>query len=238
MKLLLIDSKQCHLWTDALHMRQLAHDAVNRWDRGTYVRLCIMLAWTALEIRCQESLNSPDIGYSFKRNIDRAIANKGLPSLDWSKGIWQEIRRIQELRKSCVHQFTTLADMFPESSLADDVIAVVKSAIEAISDHASVPRPAWIGIDHSSGWAGRSGASDSCSASLITGGTYLDDPAAIRIYYVAEGKEYLSSVHPQGFNYLDEVYRLVEAVNIPIYAIRVYIDKSLEHELLVYMRGN
>lgn len=92
----LVDSTQCHLWTDALHVRQLARDTPNRWDRGTYVRLCVVLAWTALEIACQEALNTPEIGFRFKDNLDRAVADKGLPPLDWSKGIWQDVRRIQD----------------------------------------------------------------------------------------------------------------------------------------------
>ena len=235
---LLVDSTQCHLWTDALHVRQLARDAANRWDRGTYVRLCLVLAWTALEIACQEALNAPEVGYRFKDNLDRAISVKGLPALDWSKGVWQDVRRVQELRKSCVHRFTSLADMFPESSVADDAIAVIRTAIAAIFDHASVSKPAWIDFDRSLGWAGRSGLSDRSSATLTTGGASPDDPTAIRICFVAEGVEHLSSVHPQGFDYVSEVERLVLAVNIPISAVRVYIGQSLARELLVQMRGN
>ena len=189
---LLVDSTQCHLWTDALHVRQLARDAANRWDRGTYVRLSLVLGWTALEIGCQEALNASNISYRFKENLDRAIADKGLPALDWSKGIWQDVRRIQQLRKTCVHRFTSLADMFPDSSIADDSIAVVRTAIGAIFDHASVPRPTWLHFDRSMGWAGLSGVSDTASATLITGGTSLVDPTAIRVCFVAEGVEHLS----------------------------------------------
>jgi hypothetical protein len=34
----LIENNHYHIWTDALHARALAHEASNRWDRGTYVR--------------------------------------------------------------------------------------------------------------------------------------------------------------------------------------------------------
>lgn len=234
----LVDSTQCHLWTDALHVRQLAHDTPNRWDRGTYVRLCVVLAWSALEIACQEALNTPEIGYRFKDNLDRAIADGSLPPLDWSQGIWQDVRRIQGLRKSCVHKFTSLADMFPESSVADDAIAVVRLAIGGIFDHATVSRPAWIDFDNSHGWAGHSGVSDSATETLITAGVSLDDPTAVRLCFVARGVEHLSSVHPQGFDYANEVDRLVRAVNIPITAVRVYEGKTLVRELLLNMRGN
>ncbi|TKB71577.1 MAG: hypothetical protein E8D46_15645 [Nitrospira sp.] len=235
---ILVESTYCHLWTDALHVRQLSREAPNRWDRGTYVRLCVVLAWTALEIACQEALNAPDIGYSFKANLDRAVADKSLNPLDWSQGVWQEVRRIQELRKSYVHKFASLADMFPESSVADDVIAVVRAAIGSIFDHASVTRPDWIDFDQSRGWAGRSGISDSATATLISAGTSLDDPTAVRICFVADGAEHLSSVHPQGFSYGSEVDRLVRAVSIPISAVWVYEGKTLARELLVHMRGN
>lgn len=238
MTLLLVDSTQCHLWTDVLHVRQLARDAENRWDRGTYVRLSIVLAWTALEIACQEALNAPEVGNRFKDNLDRAIVDNGLPALDWSRGVWQNVRRIQELRKSCVHRFVSLAEMFPDSSLADEAVDVIRTAIGAIFDHAAVPRPAWIDFDHALGWAGRSGASDRSSATLITSGASPDDPTAIKICFVAEGVEHLSNIHPQGFDYANEVDRLVRAVNIPISAVRVYSGQSVVRELLISMRGN
>lgn len=131
----LIDSTQCHLWTDALHVRQLSREATNRWDRGTYVRLCVVLAWTALEIACQDALGTPDIGYRFKGNLDRAIDCKGFASLDWSQGIWQEVLRIQELRKSYVHRFALLDDMFPEADIADEAVGIVRQAIGSIYRH-------------------------------------------------------------------------------------------------------
>jgi hypothetical protein len=235
---IVVDSTQCHLWTDALHVRQLARDSANRWDRGTYVRLCVVLSWTALEIACQEALRKTDIGYRFKENLNQAIADQGLPALNWSQGVWQDVRRLQELRKSYVHRFASLADMFPDSSVADDAITVVRTAIGCIFDHASLSRPAWINFDQSHGWAGRSGVSDSASATLVSAETSFDDPSAVRIFFVANGVEHLSSVHPRGFSYASEVESLVRAVQIPISAVRVYEGPTLARELLVCMRGN
>lgn len=238
MKPLLVDSTQCHLWTDALHIRQLAREAANRWDRGTYVRLCVVLTWTALELGCQDALGVPEIGYRFKDDLDRAVAGRQLPPLDWSRGVWQAVRRIQEMRKAFVHRFASLADMFPEAVVADDAIAVVRAAIASIFDHASVARPVWIEFDHSHGWAGQSGASFSASATLITGGVLPDDPTAVKICFVANDIEHVSSIHPQGFDYTNEVKSLVGAMNIPITAVRVYEEGILVSELLVHMRGN
>ena len=87
----IVDSTQCHLWTDALHARQLAREALNKWDRGTYVRMCVTTSWTALEVACQDALSCTDISYRFKENLDRAIAAASLPSLDWSTGTWDVV---------------------------------------------------------------------------------------------------------------------------------------------------
>ncbi len=234
----LVDSTQCHLWTDALHVRQLAKEAANRWDRGTYVRLCVVLAWIALELGCQDALGSPDIGYRFKDNLDQAVASNGLPPLDWSQGIWQDVRRIQEVRKAFVHRFASIADMFPDSSVADDAITVVREALASIYDHAGVARPTWIAFDQSHGWAKESGASAIAHARSIVGGVAPDDPTALKICYVADQVEHESGIYPSGFDYATEMDRLVKAVNIPITAIRVYSGSTLICEKLVHMRGN
>jgi hypothetical protein len=234
----LVDSTQCHLWTDALHVRELARQASNRWDRGTYVRLTVVLCWTALEIACQDALGAPDIGYRFKENLDAAITARGLAALDWSQGVWQRVRQLQDLRKSYVHKFATLAEMFPEADVADRAVSVVREGIKTIYAHAGMQSPGWPDLDHGNGWSGDGGLSDSCTATLITAGTSLNDPTAVRIYLVRNGVEELSSVHPAGTDYAPEVIRLVQAVNVPINAVRVYEGTSLVRELLVSMRGN
>lgn len=235
---MLVDSTQCHLWTDALHVRELAREAVNRWDRGTYVRLCVVLAWTALELGCQDALQDSRIGYKFKDNLDRAIAGAGLLPLDWSQGLWQRVRQVQEVRKTFVHRFATLSEMFPESTVADDVIEVVRCAVAAIYDLTGNASPAWIEFDNSHGWAGPKGASDTMHAYVTVGGISSDDPTAIKVCYVADEVEYLSGVYPPGFDYMSEMRRLVNAVNVPITAIRVYSGLTLIREMLVHMRGS
>jgi len=62
-----IDCNHYLLWTDALHLRKLASQTKSKWDKATYIRTTILLAWTVLEIACQDSLNKLDISYSFKR---------------------------------------------------------------------------------------------------------------------------------------------------------------------------
>jgi len=59
-----------------------------------------MTSWIALEIACQDALGNPKISYSFKKNLNKAIEDKSLSKLDWSKGIWQQVIALQELRKN------------------------------------------------------------------------------------------------------------------------------------------
>ena len=236
----LVDSTHCHLWTDALHVRQLALEAANRWDRGTYVRLTVVLTWTALEIACQDALGAPEIGYRFKDNLDAAIAARGLSAVDWSRGVWQRVRELQERRKAYIHKFASLSEMFPEAEVADEAITVTREGIKSIYAHAGLQVPGWTDFDHANGWSGRGGISDSCSATLITGsgGTSIEDPTAVRIYLVRNGVEELSSVHPEGTDCTPEAVQLVQSVNVPIGAIRVYEGTTLVSELPVKMRGN
>ena len=238
MPLALVDSNHCHLWTDALHVRELARVAVNRWDRGTYVRLTVVLTWTALEIACQHALGTPEIGYRFKENLDKAIACRGLSALDWSQGVWQRVRELQERRKAYMHKLASLSEMFPEAELADQSVIVAREGIKAIYAHVGAEAPAWTDFDHSNGWSGQVGLSDSSSAARTTGGTSINDPTAVRVYLVRNGVEVLSSVHPQGTDCGHEAARLVQSVNVPINAIRVYEGTNLVRELLVHMRGN
>ena len=55
----------------------LAHQARNRWDRGTYVRCVLTNTWTALEMACNDALDVTDIGYSFRKKLDSAVEQKG-----------------------------------------------------------------------------------------------------------------------------------------------------------------
>jgi hypothetical protein len=82
-----VESSHYHIWTDALHARELARQAVNRWDRGTYVRWTITTGWTALEMACEQALETNGIGRRFKENLNAAISEKSLPPLNWGTGV-------------------------------------------------------------------------------------------------------------------------------------------------------
>ena len=233
----IVDSTQCHLWTDALHVRQLARKALNKWDRGTYVRMCVTTSWTALEVACQDALNCADIGYRFKDNLDRAIAAASLPPLDWSTGVWQRVRVLQELRKSYIHRFAVLSDMFPPAEVAEEAIETVREAIDNIYAHAGKAAPNWPGLDEARGWQARSSFG---AAVLTTGqaGVRMDDPNTVRVFIVIDGEEKLTTVLHAGSDPSQEVNHLLQNVRVPISAIRVYENGELKQDLIVNMRGN
>ena len=124
-----VETPHYHLWTDALHARSLAHQANNRWDRGTYVRWCVNTSWTALEVACQDATGDPNISYSFKRNLEAALKQQNLPAIDWGKGIWQKVMTLQQTRKNYVHRFVSETDLFQNADVADDAIKTTRQAL-------------------------------------------------------------------------------------------------------------
>lgn len=237
MKPTIIDSTQCHLWTDALHARQLAREALNKWDRGTYVRMSVITVWIALETSCQDALSAPNIGYRFKEDLDKALSAASLEPVDWSQGIWQKVRQLQELRKTYVHRFLALPDMFPEASVADEAIETVRLAVENIYVRVAKFLPTWFSLDEAHGWQTRASMS---GATLTVGhhGAKLDDPNTVKIYIVINGQEKLTTVLPSGYDPKESVDQLLSGVKVPISAIRVYDNGHLVQDLIVNMRGN
>ena len=237
MRPVLVDCSQCHLWTDALHTRELAREARNKWDRGTYVRNCVATAWISLETSCQDALASNAIGYSFKANLDRALADLSLPPIDWSTGLWQNVRALQETRKSYVHRFLALSDMFPPANIAEDAITTVRGAVKDVYARAQKPDPDWVHIDASRGWdaASQLGRPTISQAHF---GTSFEDPNTTRVYLVIAGEEKLTSVFPPGHDARQTVEELLSSVKVPIEGIRVYDNGVQVLDFTVAMRGS
>ena len=236
MKPILVDTTQCHLWTDALHVRALAREAKNKWDRGTYVRLCVTTAWTALETSCQEALEDPSIGYSFRKHLDRAINNRGLQAIVWGSGNWQKVAALQEIRKGYVHRYLNLKDMFPDSSVADDAISVVRDAIKDIYTIAGKQFPEWVEICEARGWDGDSQPSPTIC--MVAPGVSNDDPNTRRVILVANGEEKQVRVLPSGYDTQQIIHEIIDNSTLPFQAIRVYDCGELVEEKPVTVRGN
>lgn len=233
----LVDSSQCHLWTDALHMRQLAREAHNKWDRGTYVRSCVTTAWIALETSCQDALLNARIGYRFKDDVDQAMSNLSLSQLDWSTGLWQQVRALQKTRKGYVHRFLSLEDMFPSATVADEAIATVRNAIVDIYAQAGKSEPDWVHIDTVRGWGAPSNFGTP-TVSQAHFGSSFDDPKTTRVYIVIRGEERLTSVFPSGHDARSTIEELLKSVKVPIEGVRVYDNGVQILDFSVAMRGS
>jgi len=236
-KPVIVDSTQCHLWTDALHARQLAREARNKWDRGTYIRFCIVYAWITLETSCQEALENRKIGYSFKDDIDKALRESGISSINWGSGVWQRVIGIQNIRKNFVHRFHQLNEMFPEVVVADDAIITIQEAVKDIFSIAGKDSPTWIDIMNVRGWDKESNFGIA-TISQAHHGSSFEDPNTRRVYMVVGGEKKLTSVFPSGYDTSDTVNQLIGSVSIPIQAIRVYDCGELVEDYIVMMRGN
>jgi len=231
----IVETPHYHLWTDALHARALAHQARNKWDRGTYVRWAVTTAWTVLEIACQEALQEPRISYSFRRKLDAALRDRSLPPLDWGSGLWQKVTEIQEARKGYVHRFVQESDLFPFADVADKAIAAIRDAVVSIYQHVGRVPPRWIQDDEDRGWD--KGRGWSACSTVIRAGASLDDPRVVKICFVCENEEHLHEVLPSGTDpgpYLDD---LIEHVRVPISAVRAYEGDKLVVERVIPMRG-
>jgi hypothetical protein len=230
-----IESPHYHLWTDALHARSLARQAKNKWDRGTYVCWTITTSWAVLEVACQDALNEPNISYSFRKNLDKAIINKGFIKIEWGSGIWQRVSNLQNKRKGYVHRFISENDFFPDAGIADESIDIIRQAVVAIYQHVNRPVPTWVRDDDDRGWD--SGKRSGASLTLIHPGADENDPEVIKLFYVYLGKEKLTDVLPKGTDYLPYVEDLIQKIRVPISAIRVYKGISFVYERELNMRG-
>jgi hypothetical protein len=227
----LIENNHYHIWTDALHARALSHEASNRWDRGTYVRWTVMTAWVALEIACQDALEEPRISYSFKDNLNKAIEEKAFPKLDWSKGIWQQVLQVQQYRKNCVHRFSQETDLFPNTSIADETIAITRQAIIEIYKHVGKSVPLWINDDTDQGWASKGGFRLFGHGYTVPAGLDEHAPDTIKVTYIYKDKEHIHELLPAGTNPNPYVDRLIATIRLPISEIKVYKGKEVIQEI-------
>lgn len=235
MSSVLVDSSQCHLWTDALHARQLARDARNRWDRGTYVRMCVSTAWIAMEVACQDALQTTKIGNGFKRNLNQALEDQNCKPIDWSQGLWQRVISLLVLRNSYVHQFASLPQMFPESTVADQAVETVRQGIQDVYARAGADSPPWVEFDNSRGWDAPSNFGVH-SVVACHPGVSVEDPGATRVFAVVRGEEKLVRVFPAGFDAAAEVQLLADTSSVPLDSIRVYEGTALTRDFIVRRR--
>jgi hypothetical protein len=219
----IVESNHYHLWTDALHARELAKQTDNRWDRGTYVRWAIITAWTALEIAFQDALSSPSISYSFRKYVDQTVAEKNLPKINWGKGIWQRALKVQKLRKNITHRFLDENDLFPDAQPAVWVIETIRESIKQIYVHCSKTAPSWVNDDYDEGWTtGRMSIHATGNSS-----PYRNLPDAIKLSYVYKGLEYDYDFFAPNTDVSQPLENIFPGVGKAITAVRLYRGKDL-----------
>ena len=194
-----------------------------------------MTAWIALEIACQDALEEPRISYSFKDNLNNAIEEKSFPKLDWSKGIWQQVLKVQQDRKNSVHRFSKETHLFPDASIADDTIAITRQAIIEIYKHVGKSVPLWINDDTDQGWANKGGVSISGYMRTTPPGLDENAPDTIKVTYIYKDKENIREVLPAGTNPNPCVDRLIATIGLPISGIKVYRGKEVIQEIQFLM---
>ncbi len=214
----LVDNVTFHIWTDALHARELARKARDRWNRGTYVRWAVRDAWTAFEAACEDALGVSDLGIRFRERLDDAIDKKSLAALDWGRGLWQQVLQVYGRRKDYAHPRVPQARLFTPPSEAEDAIRILRDAIKAIYRHASLSEPVWVDADVDFGGERASVA----HATVTHAGVDENTPGAIRTAYVYRGKERVSDILPAGTEWRPLVDQLIEGIVVPISKVLVY----------------
>ncbi len=228
-----IDSIQYHVWSDALHARELARHTESEWDRGAYVRWAIQTAWSAFENVCTDALQASGLGMRFKNRFNEAVTANGLPAIDWSQGIWQRVLQVYGVRKEFVHVVPSVSHATLLSSVteADGTINVLRDAMKAVLDLKGLGHPAWVNDDEDRGWYGPRGAGGaSAHCMLVHAGASEDDQEAIRITYLLHGDEHVCEIAPPGTAHAPLLDRLVQSVNVPVEAVRAYRGSDLLEE--------
>jgi hypothetical protein len=213
----LVESNHYHVWTDAIHARQLAKQTNNKWDRGTYVRWTLLTCWIALEMACQDALSDKNISYKFRENLDKAVADNQLPPLDWSRGTWQKVTKVQNMRKDIAHRFASEKDLFPETNIADESIQVIREAIKTIYKHCGKPAPEWVEDDYDEGWT--TGTWQVYATG--TSSPYVKNKDAIKVSYIYKGHEYIWDYLAPETDINQPLENIFKGVGKPITAVRL-----------------
>ena len=225
-----IESIQYHVWSDALHARELARRTENDWDRGAYVRWAIQTAWSAFENVCSDALQASGLGNQFKNRFKEALDNKNLPDVDWGQGIWQQVLQVYGMRKAYVHVVPSVSSQKLLAPVAEAELAinVLRDGIRAVLDLVNLPYPAWINDDQDHGWYGpRNAGGSRGSLTAIHAGAKEDDPEVIRIVYVINGDERVSDLAPPGTPYTPLLDRLEKSLQVPVDAVKAYRGSQL-----------
>lgn len=236
-----VDTPHYHVWTDALHARELARKTKDRWNRGSYVRWTIVSACTALEISCAGYLGR-SVGWRFKDDVNAACDVLSIPRPDWGQGLWQRVLEVRDWRNDCVHAALPPSRLFAPVAEAEDAISVIRAAVVDMATRTGSPSPTWVNddIDNAEGLTMGASFRSIGHALLSHQGASADDPNTIRICYVYEGKEWDSEHLPPDphFDPQPALEKQIKAMRVPISAVKAYRGPTLLKEIALNMRGS
>lgn len=214
----LIDNVAYHVWTDALHARELARKAKDPWNRGTYVRWAVASAWLAFEAACEDALSTSGLGTRFKERVNEAVTLLKLPALDWSQGLWSNVLKMFGWRKDYVHPRIPRNRLWALVAEAEEAIQVLRAATKAIYLHAGKAEPKWVEVDEDWGDP-RGGVPDVLH---LDPGVEDSTPGALIITFVFRGEERPVRIMRPGSGWESEVKKMIANPGVPIKRIAVY----------------
>ena len=224
-----------HVWTDALRGRDLAREAPDEWDRGTFVRWSIQSAWTAFEEEVRVTLRISYYGSRFWDKFDDALKLRGITPPSRASDLWQRMASVYMERKKYAHLSTVNQDdlLLADSTPAAVVIATIREGIHALHALLGSTAPEWIDDDV----LPRHRTSQAC----LTIGQGLhdhNDPRNIRITYLYRGRESTPTILPPEADPEPAMLQVIRDVIIPISRVRAYQDGEVVAEISVRMRGS
>lgn len=226
-----------HIWTDALHLRELGRQTTDKWNRGTYVRAAVVMAWTAFEIALQDVLPARRLGERFRRNLDNAVEQADLQRLDWGHGVWQRVAQVNARRVAYVHRATLDVDLFPDTSVVDDAFETIRAALEDVYARTAQAVPAWIADDSDRGWLSHGHTMGSAYLTVVRAGVEPEDPNTLRVAFTDARVEHIDGYYPSDCDPEELASDLLERVRVPISRIKVYRGDSVEIDRELPMRG-
>jgi hypothetical protein len=87
------------------------------------------MAWTAFETALAEVVNARRIGQKFRENVDAAVQANGRAPLDWGKGVWHSVAKLNTYRVDYVHRTAAGADLFPAVGVANGALQTIRDAL-------------------------------------------------------------------------------------------------------------
>jgi len=235
-----VDTPHYHVWTDALHARQLAREANDKWNRGTYVRWATLSACSALESACAAYLGRP-VGWNFKDDVNAACDALGVPRPDWGQGTWQRVLAVRVRRNGYVHLAVPQQQLFSPVTEAEEAIDVMRAAVLDLAAKTGHAAPAWVLDDEDIGSALGSRvvfrSMGYCTA--VHAGAEDGTPDVIRLCYVHEGREHENErlAPDPDFDPEPALQALAKRVRVPVSAVRAYRGDELILEIALNMRG-